>query len=82
MNYKAVDTTAICPNCELSFITAEEAAEIIGVSYARVRAILNDKPERLGAFKIGRDWIIPKHAAKEFRPLPPHRPPKHLTDAS
>lgn len=65
-----------CPKCGLSFISAEDAAKIIGVSYTRVRAILNDSPERLNAFKVGCVWIIPEQAAREFHPLASHRPCK------
>lgn len=79
-----LETLPMCPNCEreLSFISAEKAADIIGVSYSRVRAILNDNPGRLKAFKVGERWLIPEHAAKEFKPLPPHRPPKKYTEPS
>lgn len=69
-------TSINCPNCKFCLISAEEAASIIGVSYARVRAILNCQPERLSAFKLGKTWVIPEKAAREFKPLPPHRPPK------
>jgi hypothetical protein len=70
-----------CPNCGLCLVSAEEAAEIIGVSYSRVRAILSRRPERLQAFKVGKIWLIPERAAKEFRPLPPHRPRKTRSKA-
>lgn len=63
-----------CPTCGQSFVSAEEAARIVGVSYARVRAILADHPERLCALKLGRTWLIPEQAAQKFQPLPPHRP--------
>lgn len=65
---------ASCPECKLSLISAQEAARIMGLSYARVRAILASRPERLQAFRIGKTWVIPEFAAKEYRPLPAHRP--------
>ncbi len=65
---------ASCPECKLSLISAQKAACIMGISYARVRAILASHPERLQAFRIGKTWVIPEFAAKEYRPLPPHRP--------
>lgn len=68
-----------CPACGQSFVSAEEAARIMGVSYARVRAILADHPERLSALRLGRTWIIPKQAAQEFQSLPPHRPRRRST---
>lgn len=76
MSQRVTEVTATCPNCGFPLVSAEEAARIIGVSYARVRAILARRPERLRAFKVGRAWVVPEQAAREFRPLPPHRPPK------
>ena len=69
-----------CPECGLVLLSAEDAAKVMGISYPRVRAILNHHPERLSAFKIGSVWIIPEQAAREFRPFPPHRPPKKEKD--
>lgn len=63
-----------CPSCGLALVSAKEAADIIGVSYSRVRAILASAPERLQAFKVGSSWLIPERAARSFQPLPPHRP--------
>jgi len=68
------ESTMACPCCSTLFVSAKEAASIIGVSYSRVRAILVRRPERLQAFKVGSMWLIPEHAAREFQPLPPHRP--------
>lgn len=76
MSENRSSTATVCPECGLAFISAEDAARIMGISYPRVRAILNDHPERLNAFKIGGNWIIPEQAARQFKPLPPHRPPK------
>lgn len=81
MKQNAIEVTATCPNCGLPLVSAEEAAQIIGVSYARVRAILANDPGRLWAFRVGRAWLIPERAAREFRPLPPHRPRKTRTKA-
>ena len=67
---------SLCPECGLVLLSAEDAARVMGISYPRVRAILNHNPERLSAFKVGGTWIIPEQAAREFRPFPPHRPPK------
>jgi hypothetical protein len=75
------ETVATCPGCGLPLVSAEEAARIMGVSYSRVRAILSRRPERLQAFKVGKIWLIPERAAKEFRPLPPHRPRKTRSEA-
>lgn len=61
-------------------VSAKEAADIIGVSYSRVRAILSDDPGRLEAFKIGNVWLIPERAARSFQPLPPHRPCAHSVE--
>ncbi len=69
-------SASFCPECGLVLLSAEDAARIMGISYPRVRAILNRNPERLDAFKIGKTWIIPERAARQFRPLPPHRPLK------
>ncbi len=74
-NYQKI--TRSCPECGLVLLTAEEAATVMGISYPRVRAILNNHPERLGAFKIGNSWIIPEHAAREYQRLPAHRPSKN-----
>jgi hypothetical protein len=71
----------LCPRCGAGLISAEQAAEIIGVSYARVRAILANNPTRLSAFKVGNTWIIPESAARCFQPYPPHRPPKNVKQA-
>jgi excisionase family DNA binding protein len=70
------ENAATCPNCGFPFVSAEEAAQIIGVSYSRVRAILACHPERLRAFRVGRAWLIPESAVRAFHPLPPHRPRK------
>ncbi len=67
-------TSKTCPKCGIILLSAEDAARIIGISYPRVRAILNTHPERLSAFKIGNIWIIPEQAARKFQPFPPHRP--------
>lgn len=68
--------SSICPSCGIDLISAEEAAEIMGVSYARVRAILANNSERLNAIKIGKTWIIPENSARNFKPMPSHRPAK------
>lgn len=67
---------SVCPICGMSLITAGEAARIIGVSYSRIRAILSHNPKRLQAFRVGKTWVIPEIAAREFQPFPPHRPQK------
>ena len=40
------------------YITAKQAAQEVGLSYARVRQLLNQGRIK-GAFKAPRDWLIP-----------------------
>ena len=40
------------------YITAQQAAEEVGLSYSRMRQLLNEGRIR-GAFKATRDWLIP-----------------------
>ena len=49
------------------FITAAAAAEIWSISPRRVR-VLASESRIPGATKIGRDWMIPKDAAKPTDP--------------
>jgi hypothetical protein len=60
-----IDTVSNCPDCGLPLVSAEEAAEIVGVSCSRVRVILASRPERLQVYKVGRTWVIPAQAAKK-----------------
>ena len=73
MNHYVEDAIA-CPKCGTLFVPAKEAAGNIGDSYSRVRAIRAHSPERLQAFRVGSTWLTPEYAAREFHPLPPHRP--------
>lgn len=74
MNASTIGTQTKCPECGADLISAEQAADIIGISYARIRAILASDPDRLRAFKIGKTWVIPEHSAKKFERMAPHRP--------
>ena len=40
------------------YITAKQAAEEVGLSYSRIRQLLNEG-RIVGAFKAPRDWLIP-----------------------
>ena len=40
------------------YITAKQAAQEVGLSYSRVRQLLNQGRIK-GAFKAPRDWLIP-----------------------
>ena len=40
------------------YITAQQAAEELGLSYSRIRQLLNEGRIK-GAFKAPRDWLIP-----------------------
>ena len=40
------------------YITAKQAAQEVGLSYARIRQLLNQSRIK-GAFKAPRDWLIP-----------------------
>lgn len=58
-------------------ITVNEAAEILGVSGARVRKLIDD--QKLKAEKIGRDWMVSKAsvlARKKLSPKPGRPKPK------
>ena len=61
---KVFKTTIICPSCDLSFASAKEAADIIGVSYSRLRAVPAYQPEQLSAFKVEDRWLIPHRPRK------------------
>ena len=40
------------------YITAKQAAEEVGLSYSRIRQLLNEGRIK-GAFKAPQDWLIP-----------------------
>ena len=40
------------------YITAKQAADELGLSYSRIRQLLN-QGRIVGAFKAPRDWLIP-----------------------
>ena len=40
------------------YITAKQAAEELGLSYSRIRQLLNEDRIK-GAFKAPRDWLMP-----------------------
>ena len=53
-------------------LTAAQAAERLGVNASRVRALI--AAGRLGAQKIGRDWVIPEYALLDVAERKPGRP--------
>ena len=53
-----------------SYITAKQAALGIGVSYSRMRQLLNQGRIR-GAIKFQRDWMVP--AQVEILPRPTNK---------
>jgi excisionase family DNA binding protein len=55
-------------------LTVAQAASILGVSQRRVRVLCEAR--RLGATKVGRDWMIDPEAVGAFKRLHPGRPPK------
>ena len=53
------------------WITTEEAADLIGVTTARIRQICNDTPEALKAVKAGANaWVIDRKAAEAMAANP------------
>lgn len=57
-------------SCGTVFLSPEEAALLLGVTYGRIRAILSRHPWRLGAIRIGRGWVLPAEAVAAFNPQP------------
>lgn len=57
-------------------MTVNEAAEYLGISPQRVRALI--KAQKLPAVKRGRDWWIQKRIVETFaqQERPAHRPKK------
>ena len=53
------------------YVTAREAAEEVGLSYTRIRALLR-RGRVMGAIKPQRDWLIPSPVDI----LPPKRTPR------
>jgi hypothetical protein len=58
-----------CPKCGARVLTTSEAAQELGISASRVRAILR-KPWRLDAGKVGQPWVVPGDSLKTFRAQP------------
>lgn len=56
-------------------LTVDEAAQIIGVSTARVRQFIGQN--RLQAIMRGGSWFLKFDEVKSFRPKPRGRPPKN-----
>jgi excisionase family DNA binding protein len=54
-------------------LTTNEAASIMNVTPRRVRVLAADGRLK-GAALFGRDWLIPRKSAEEWKPLPSHRP--------
>ena len=46
--------------CSMELVTTKEAAEILGVSVRRVRALIEE--EKLAAKRLGRDYVIEREA--------------------
>ncbi|MGI8542158.1 MAG: helix-turn-helix domain-containing protein [Aridibacter sp.] len=57
-----------------NLLSTNQAAEILGVTPIRVRALIRDK--RLPAQKIGRDYVIKESDLKLVKVRKPGRPPK------
>lgn len=64
------------PNNKNMKITVNQAAKILGVSGARVRAMLKDKV--ITGRKIGRDWLVNRASveARKKKGTKAGRPPK------
>jgi len=54
------------------YLTAEEAAEIIGVHHSQVCRYCTD--EKLRAIKVGNQWLIKESAARKFKRPPVGNP--------
>ncbi len=59
----------------MSLLTTKEVAERLGVTVARVHALIRD--ERLPAEKLGRDYVIKERDLKLVEKRQPGRPRKH-----
>ncbi len=59
----------------MSLITAEQAAERLGVSARRMRAIIAHRNERFGiGMKVGNTWMVREQDLDILKPGPSHRP--------
>ena len=67
------EKTATHPYLEL-FCTAEEFAEMIGVKPRMARLICQQG--KVEAYYKGRQWLVPKHAARAYERRPVGRPPE------
>jgi hypothetical protein len=55
----------------MSLLTADEAAELIGVSSRRMREIIRVRHERFGVgMQIGKSWLIRQSELDSLRPGP------------
>lgn len=51
------------------YLSTKQAAEALGLSDRRVR-VLAGEARFPGAFRVGRDWVIPAAAVESYRPNP------------
>lgn len=58
----------------MNLLTTKEAAERLGITVARIHALIRD--ERLPAEKLGRDYVIKEKDLKLVADRKPGRPPK------
>jgi excisionase family DNA binding protein len=63
----------------VNLLTTKEVAERLGVTVARVHALIKDA--RLPAEKLGRDYIIKEKDLKLVEDRKPGRPPKAKADS-
>lgn len=64
-----MDAKQIKPHLRKLCCTSPEAAKILGVTSARIRQILGDGLLP-GAFRWGKEWVIPRDSLKEFAKVP------------
>lgn len=59
---------------QIQFISAKEAAELLGVSKQRIIHLINEG--RINAERVGNAWVLLKSEVERFEPNRPGRPSK------
>ncbi len=56
-----------CPSCGTTLNSPREVSRVLGVSASRVRGVLSRHPHRLQGGRVGRHWLVPAQAVKNFQ---------------